>query len=377
MNMGHALPPLEIGVPGQMMPPAARAVELARKNERAGFDALWWPSHLMGWHPDSIWTQDMTPLAAVQPNPHLYYDPMTMMAAVGSQTERIRVGVVVADLVMRHPAAAAQTILTVDHLTAGRAIIGLGSGERMNLTPYGAPGSHGVARLAEGIEVMRLLWQADGPVSYEGTFHRLDRAVLGLMPFDATPPIWVAAHGPRMLELTGRLADGWLPTKIPVEAYRDGLAAIGQSAVDAGRERDRFTAGMLGYVLLAPDEDTLERLAAQPLVRYLCVMLPPELFRSMGLEPPMAGSGFHHAIPASIERAEALRIIEAIPPRVVRDYAFCGTPEQVAEQLDPYRRAGLRHLIAWNITPFGAPELAGWSFSALGELRRLLTEEAG
>lgn len=67
-----------------------------------------------------------------------------------------------------------------------------------------------------------------------------------------------------------------------------------------------------------------------------------------------------------------MRIIDAIPPEVVRHYAFCGTPAEVAEQLFEYREAGLEHLVMWNITAFGDPSLARWSFTAMAELKQLL-----
>ena len=71
--------PLQLGVPGQIMPPADAAVRFARRAEDDGYDAVWWPDHLMGWHPDTMWTPDLTPLAEVQANPHVYFDPMVMM----------------------------------------------------------------------------------------------------------------------------------------------------------------------------------------------------------------------------------------------------------------------------------------------------------
>ncbi len=365
---------MEIGVPGQIMPPAGRAVDQARRAEADGYDAVWWPCHLMGWHPDSLWTEDLTPLAAVQASPHVYFDPLLMMGAAGAQTERIRVGSVVTDLVRRNPAMVANQMLTLDHLTAGRAILGLGSGEAMNVVPYGLAFDHPVARLDEGIEVIRRLWAAEGPIDFDGRYHHLRDAVLGLRPYGERPPeIWVAAHGPRMLSLTGRVGDGWLPTKISTEAYGSSLARIRVAAADAGRSFDGFTPGMLGYLCLAPDAETLERLCAHPLVRALCVMLPPEVYRSLGYDPPLGdGGGFHDYVPSRIGRDEAMALVARIAPDVVRHYAFCGTPEQVAEQVLAYHRAGLRHLIAWNITAFGDPTLAGWSFRALRELKDLL-----
>ncbi len=119
-----------LGVPGRIMPPADKAIEFAQKAEADGYDAVWWPCHLMGWIPDSVWTEDMTGLAKYQANPHVHFDPLTMMGAAGAATERIRVGVNVTDTIRRHPAMLAQTALTVDHLARGRSILGLGSGER-------------------------------------------------------------------------------------------------------------------------------------------------------------------------------------------------------------------------------------------------------
>jgi phthiodiolone/phenolphthiodiolone dimycocerosates ketoreductase len=367
---------IELGVPGMIMPPADRAVSLARRNEADGFDAVWWPDHLMGWHPDSVWTEDLTPLAATQPNPHQYFDPLAMMGIVGAQLERMRVGVVVTDLIRRHPAVLAQTMLTLDHATQGRAILGLGSGERLNITPYGMPFDKPVGRLSEGIDVIRMLWEADGPIDFEGTFHHLENAVLGLAPYGDQPPeIWLAAHGPRMLGLTGRKADGWLPTKGTPEEYASMLASIRDAARDAGRDLDRFTPGMLGYVLMGPDEGTVERLKNEPLVRMLCVLLSSHVFRKLGVEPPLqTESGWHGFIPTEVPREESMRIIEAIPPMVVDYYAFCGTPEQVAEEVGTFHEAGLRHLVMWNITAFGDPDLAGYSFKAMKELKTILEE---
>lgn len=365
---------IELGVPGQIMPPASAAVKFAQRSEAEGFDAVWWPDHLMGWHPDTMWTPDLTPLADVQPNPHVYFDPAVMMGVVGAATERIKVGVCVTDLIRRHPAMAAQTALTLDHVTQGRAIIGLGSGEQLNATPYGMPFDTPVARLDEGIDVMRLLMDAEGPVDFEGRFHRLDRAVLGLRPWGEAPPaIWTAAHGPRMLRLTGRKADGWLPTKLGPAEYGTALRTIRESAEKADRDPDAITPGMLGYVLMGPDAETVQRLTEAPLVRALCVLLPAQVFRDLGVEGPYPdGSGFHDFIPTAIDRAESLRIIDAIPPAVVRHYAFCGTPDEVADQVEEYVDQGLRHLVMWNITAFGDPSLARWSFGAMSELRKRL-----
>ena len=137
---------------------------------------------------------------------------------------------------------------------------------------------------------------------------------------------------------------------------------------------DAFTPGMLGYILVGPDEETVERMTHHALVRMLCIMLPSEVYHRLGFVGPFEGygSGFHDFIPAAADRSESERIVEAIPPPVVRHYAFTGTVEQVAEEITAYYDAGLRHLVMWNVTAFGDPSLAGWSFGAMKQLKSML-----
>jgi len=367
-----------LGAPGQIMPPASRAIELARRAEADGFDAVWWPCHLMGWHPDAVWSEDLTPLAAFQPSPHVYFEPLAMMSAAAAVTERIRVGVCVTDVIRRHPAMLAQAALTIDHVSGGRAILGLGSGERMNVTPYGMEWSRPYSRLAEAIDVMRLLWSADGPVDFEGRFFRLERAVLGLGPLDGRqPPIWIAAHGPKMLALTGRQGDGWLPTQMPPAEYADKLAVVRESAEAAGRDPDAVTPSMLAYVLAAPDEEALERMCADPLVRLLfpAVSLPDAAYAEIGAAPPFAaGAGYESYLPTAVSRQEALDLAERIPPQIVRRTTLNGDAAQIASQVRALQQAGLRDVVLWNITAFADPSLAGYSFKVLREVRDLLAD---
>lgn len=368
-----------LGVPGRIMPPADKAIEFAQRAEADGFDAVWWPCHLMGWIPDSVWTEDLTGLARFQANPHMYFDPLTMMAAAGATTSTIKVGVSVTDTIRRHPAMLAQQALTIDHLAGGRSILGLGSGERMNVAPYGIEWSKPVGRLEEALRVIRLLWEADGPVDFHGTFFNLESAVLGLDPYGgAPPPIWLAAHGPRMLEIAGRLTDGWMPTNITPEDYASKLAVIRESAERAGRDPAAFTPSMLAYVLCAPDEQTLDRLCDQIPVRLLfaAVGLSPETWARHGSSSPFeGGSGFHSYVPTTVSRAEAERVASHIVPGVVKDATLHGTPGQIAEQIRAYQQAGLRDIVLWNITPFGDPSLSVYSFKAMAEVKDLLAGE--
>ncbi len=106
---------LSVGTLAAIMPPGANLVANAQRSEAKGFDAIWWPDHYMGWFPQSLWTPDITQLAAFQANPHVFFDSVSAIAAVATQTQRVRLGTAVTDALCRHPVQLAQTFLTLDH----------------------------------------------------------------------------------------------------------------------------------------------------------------------------------------------------------------------------------------------------------------------
>src|ERR1700761_5104115 len=93
------------------------------------YHSIWLPDHMVSFWPDSIWTPEFTDLATTSPSPHRHLDALTMAGAVAALTKNIPIATSVVDTVRRHPAMLAQTALTLDHLSKGRFILGLGSGE--------------------------------------------------------------------------------------------------------------------------------------------------------------------------------------------------------------------------------------------------------
>ncbi|MFQ5667562.1 MAG: LLM class flavin-dependent oxidoreductase, partial [Candidatus Binatia bacterium] len=180
-----------------------------------GVDSFFLPDHYLSFVPRSVWGSGLTPAAKVIPSPDAYFDPFVMMGMMAARYRRVRIGTGVTEPFRRHPATLAQAFVTIDHLTKGRAILGIGNGERENTVPYGVPFANRVGRLEEALTIIRRLWDSGGePVDFDGSVWRLRRALFATPLYKGTPPpIWVAAHAPRMLGLTGRFADGWYPTK--------------------------------------------------------------------------------------------------------------------------------------------------------------------
>ena len=174
------------------------------------YHSIWLNDHMVSFWPDSIWTPEFTDLATVSPSPHRLLDGLAVTSTVAGLTKNVPIATSVVDTVRRHPSLLAQTALTIGHLSRGRFILGVGSGETENIVPYGFDFSKSVSRFEEALKVIRLLWESDGPVDFTGQFYKLHHARLDTEPFEGRfPKIWVGAGGPRMLDITGRYADGW------------------------------------------------------------------------------------------------------------------------------------------------------------------------
>lgn len=362
---------IEISALGALRPPGQAVVDAAKRRESQGFDAIWWADHLLHWFPHSIWTPDLVPQAATQGSPHVWFDPFPVVAAAGAATSDIRLGVGVADMVRRHPAMLAQTALTLDHLTKGRFILGVGTGEELNLAPYGFTNERPLARLEEGLTVLRMLFDDPGPHAFDGEFFRLDGAAMGLRPYGDTPPqVWMAAHRPRGLALTGRMADGWLPLATDPDSYPQMLAAIRTAAVGAGRDPDAITPGLYARCILAESKEAAEEtIDASLLLRFIALTRPAEAFAAHGAEHPLGEGvfGLTTFLPTKYGRDEALALAGAVPTEVVRETAIYGSPDDVAAQVGRFIEAGARHVQLTNMTPLAAPSQAAASEALMGD----------
>lgn len=352
---------LQIGALGMTRPPVTAVLDQARALEAEGVDTIWYSDHLLHWFPPGVWTPDLVPHAAPGSTPHVFLDPTALIAAAGATTQRVRLGTGVTDAVRRHPAVIAQSFITLDHLTAGRAVLGIGVGEAENIVPFGMPYDRTASRLIECVEVIRLLWSTIEPVSYEGEHFRLHDAILGAESFgDAPPPIWMATHRPRVLRATGRLADGWLPNILHADVYAAALADIRAASVAAGRPENAVTAGLYAWLVTADTRAEAERLLDESLLlRLIALTAPAEEFEKVGAEHPLASRwGLLDFVPTELTREQALAAAAAIPGEVMRAYFMYGTPDDVVERLLPFRRAGLEHVDLVDVAPMGDPSLA-------------------
>lgn len=184
---------------------------------------------------------------SIQDHPYqpAFLDTWTLLTHIAARTERVTVFPNVANLPLRPPAVLARAVATLDVLSEGRVELGLGTGAFWDAIeamggPRRRPGE-AVTALEEAIRVIRALWTPGRAPSIEGEHYRLDGAKPG--PFPVHPVgIWLGAHKPRMLELTGRLADGWLPSL--GYAAPEELAGMNERIDAAATEADRDPAAV-------------------------------------------------------------------------------------------------------------------------------------
>ena len=183
----------------------------------------------------------------IQDHPYnpAFLDTWTLLSVLGGITQHVRLMPNVANLPLRPPAMLAKAAATLDILTNGRVELGLGAGGFWEaIVSYGGPNrtpGEAVSALEEAIHIIHALWQPAAPnsnqtVNFSGQHYQLHNAKPG--PAPAHPiGIWLGALGPRMLQLTGRLADGWIisASYIPPENVPALQTIIDESAQSAGR----------------------------------------------------------------------------------------------------------------------------------------------
>ncbi|MFZ1174885.1 MAG: LLM class flavin-dependent oxidoreductase [Mycobacterium sp.] len=321
-----------------------------------GADSYWVGDHLNALVPRSIATPEYLGVAAkLVPKIDANFEPWTMLGnlAAHNRVSRLRLGVCVTDAGRRNPAFTAQAAATLHLLTRGRAILGIGVGEREGNEPYGVEWSKPVARFEEALATIRTLWAANGGlVSRESPYFPLRNAVFDLPPYRGKwPEIWVAAHGPRMLRATGRYADAWVPIVLvrPTD-YSRALEAVRAAASDAGRDPMSITPAAVLGVVTGRNRDDVDEALDSVIVKMTALGVPAQAWARHGVEHPMGAdfAGVQDLIPQTMDKQTVLSQTAKVPAALIKEMVLNGTPDEVIDQVAEWRDHGLRYLIVIN-----------------------------
>lgn len=302
----------------------------ARAAERLGLDAVW-----IGERYD---TKDLPSLAG----------------AIGQITSRVRIGAAVTHTGLRHPMVLASMGQTLQSLTGGRFVLGLGRSASWRWDSYGVPAPT-LRSLADTADILRRLWAGE-TVSYDGPAGRFPSLRLPRRPAVAPPPLLLAAVGPRTLDVAGTAYDGAiLHPFLTVEGVRESVRRVREAAERAGRDPDAVRC--VATVVVAPDaprpeEDLAVRARA---AGYFSVPgLGDALVRANGWEaadlaryrdqPALTALG---PLPADkhLGRAELIALCAGMPDHWIPASAVLGDTDACARRLAEYRAAGADELI--------------------------------
>ena len=321
----------------------------------SGADSYWVGDHLNSLFPRSIATPRYLGIAKLVPKIDAQLEPWTMLGYLASRKRfaRLRLGVGVTDASRRNPAVTAQAAATLQLITRGRAILGIGVGEREGNEPYGVDWTKPVARFEEAIATIRTLWDSRGElVSRESPYFPLRNAVFDLPPYRGKwPEIWISAHGPRMLRATGRYADAWMPGLLMRPGdYARGLAAVKTAASDAGRDPASVTPAVWLFVFTGRSRDEVEESLSSEFAKAFALNIPAEMWASHGVQHPLGDdfAGGQDLVPQTFDEQTALSYVNDVPASLLKEALLTGTPADVIDQAAEWRDHGVRYLVVCN-----------------------------
>ena len=279
---------------GPWAPQLDELIAVVAQVDRLGFDSFWCGDHIAFTIP--------------------FLDPLVQIAQAAVVSRRLTFGTAVYLLPLRHPTPVAKQIATLDHLTDGRFVFGVGVGGEFpkEYEVCGVPIAERGARLGEAIGVLKGLWSGE-KVSHRGRFFAFEDVRMTPTPRQqGGPPIWCGGRSDAALRRAARLADGWFSYAVTPEMFAKGLATIEASAQAAGRKLASWGTAHLLFARIGDDyEQALEQAAASLSTRY-----------GMNMRP------------------------------ATQRYGAIGTPQQVAEKIRAFYAAGVRHVSLDLVGPY-------------------------
>ena len=208
--------------------------ELGRMAEERGFESLFFPEHT------HIPASRQTPYPAGGELPPEYsrtYDPFVALSAAATATERLKVGTGICLVIERDPIITAKEVATLDRLSGGRFLFGVGAGwNAEEMANHGTDSAHRFRLMRERIEAMKAIWEHD-EASYSGRYVSFERIWCWPKPLQRPhPPILVGGNGPRVVDRVVAFGDEWMPNRVRDEDLAQRIGELQQRAQEAGRD---------------------------------------------------------------------------------------------------------------------------------------------
>ncbi|WP_254807428.1 5,10-methylenetetrahydromethanopterin reductase [Natronosalvus amylolyticus] len=286
-------------------------------------------------------------------------DPFVTLSRMAEATDSIRLGPGVVNPFQDHPVPLAARTATIDEVSDGRAVYGIGAGDRSALANLGIDHERPLRRVLEAFSVARELWAGE-TVSHEGTFVARD-ASLNLEATDI--PVYVGAQGPHMLRMSAKHANGVLINASHPRDLEWSAGQIEQGLADRPDEYGAFESLAFASVSVAEDADAA-RAAARPPVAFIAGGAAPPVIERHGIDAEAVETVSDH-----LEAGDLTAAFEAVTPAMIDAFSIAGTTDSVAEQFS----AALSHVDGIVVgSPLG-PDLE-WAIQATADALEMAYE---
>ena len=292
---------------------------------------------------DSIWVQDhlnWTPLTAKTQ----IWSAFILLGHLANKIKNATIGTCVTDPHRRHPAQTALDALTLQDMTNGRFILGMGAGEAANLSDFGVPWNKPVTRLTEACKIIKALWDSSirKAVDFEGEFFHLKNAGLQFK-VPERPKLYMGANSPRTIRLTGEIADGWMPNNINPELFKQQQKLLKESGRDSEIEKCVHI-----WISVSKDNPELAKRATKAVATNMVAR--EEILSMHGIELP-EGIGLKAHFNEPVRKITKSQnetfsyIMEKVPEELITSVVIAGKPNEVIDQIDQFVKVGAEHFI--------------------------------
>ncbi len=252
------------------------------------------------------------------------------LTAIAAATNKIKVGPGVTNPYIRSPAVTASAMVTLDEVTSGRAVLGIGPGDKATFDALGIEWTKPVTTIKKAIADMRALMNGE----------RLEEgAVLAIKP-STNIPIYMGAQGPKMLETAGMIADGVLINASNAKDFEAAVPLIKKGVDAAGRSMEEVD--VAAYACMSVDKNSDKaKAAASPVVAFIAAGSPPMVLERHGIDPEKVAT-----ISAALKKGDFGTAFGTVDDTMLEAFSLYGTPEEVIEKIEALAKMGVTQVVA-------------------------------
>jgi phthiodiolone/phenolphthiodiolone dimycocerosates ketoreductase len=306
----------------------------AKMAEKCGFEYVFYADHTV-----------MLP-----PGPGTCYDAFMFLTSIAMITSKAKLCTGVSDPHRFHPALMAQKVATLDQISNGRAMIGLGAGEKMNVDMYGLNRDRSILKLREYIELLRDFWTKRKVSKKSDFWGDINRAYIQVKPIQKTPPIYIAANGTKTRKMTGELGDGWYPFVESPESFRENKREIVEAAKNVGRNPEEIDYTYNCFVAI-DNTDPGNAVKRCEFFRGTYVLNPTktnQIYPDLCLPTDYTIHNFDMQVK---DADEQLSCVDNLPETILEDTNCLGSTDDVISSIERYKEAGATSMILMNRGP--------------------------